>query len=178
MKQVIKVFPWLLLLASIGLGIYGAIKNTEFWTVSAGQILPLLVAIGIAFFASQYKLDQREAKKHVESIIDNIQSIVAVDTFYRIAVVTDPNDRTTYTNSLNTMKRRLANYIDVLEEYGESLDFSEEVTYIKEQYKSYQELVDTFLRDLEYLAKSEVVLKKYADNISNKCDRIILKLYK
>ena len=38
-------------------------------------------------------------------------------------------------------------------------------------------VVSEHCEDLEYLNKSESTLKKYADNIDNKCDSIILDLY-
>ena len=53
----------------------------DFWKVNVAQLITPLVALLIAFWATQFKNDQRKAKEHAERIIVSIQEIVSSDTF-------------------------------------------------------------------------------------------------
>ena len=118
------------------------IQNNEYFKISIGQTLTLIVAIVIAFWATQKKTDIRKIQK-------------------RITMTT----------------RKLKNSINVLNEYSKKIEIKDEVHYIEEQVKGYDNLVSVHISDLDYLSKSEIDLRRYAENINSKCEYLILKLY-
>lgn len=153
------------------LGICNYVNNENFWEASIYQIVTLLMAILITFYATQYKNDQRKVKDYAENIIRKIQVIVDEEGFVTF-------DETTENKAVTMTNRKLNNYIDILKEYGKKLGFQEEAEYIEEQFKSYRNIVDEHLSDKEYLSKSNTTFQMYAENIEHKCERIILNLYK
>lgn len=155
------------------------IGREAFFEASLIQLLTLATAIGITYLAVQHKTDQREAKKHAECVIEKLQTLVSASSFYRIQHI-DGNEKTKEEIQLRIQatNRRINNYIDVLNDYGKALRFTEEIKYIKEEFDKYREIVDSYQNDMDYLEKSEPLLKKYSDNISNKCDRVIVKMFK
>ena len=155
----------------IVIGIVNLIKNTEFWTSSISQVITLLIAIIITLYATQYKNDQRKAKDYAENVIRKIQNIVNDEKF----IIFTPNiDKLIITMS----NRKLSNYTSILKAYGKKLGFSEEAKYIEEEFQRYRTFVDDHITDIEYLKKSTTTLQNYADNIEQKCEHIILNLYK
>ena len=164
-----------LLAAALGVGTYNIFANPTFWTVNVAQILTLLITISVAFWATQFKNDQRRAKDHAERVIQKIQTIVTAERFYIFTPGVDVEEA----NKLhNIAVRKLSNCVEALKSYGDDLGFKEEVVYIAENVKQYKEFVSEHLTDYEYLAKSESQLRRYSENIDSKCDQIIIKLYR
>lgn len=174
-KWIVTVVAIVLAAATVGVGIHNAIKNSKFWDVSIAQVLTLLVTISIAFWATQFKNDQRNAKTHAETIIAKIQNLVSCETLYMFK---PGNDEEYMKKNYAILQRKLANYLNVLGEYGKQLGFQDDVTYIDEQFSQYRLFVSDHLNDFEYLSKSETHLRKFLENIDSKCDQIVVKLYK
>lgn len=173
-KRFVNIVVIVCLIGAIVIGGISLCRNENFWNVNAAQVLTLIVTICIAFWATQSKNDERKKKDHAEQILRKIQMIVTNEAFYCISTscdVVENKKKMTMTN------RSLNNAIDILKKYGSMLNFNDAVEYIEKEFKDYRELVSEHCEDLEYLNKSESTLKKYADNIDNKCDSIILDLY-
>lgn len=150
------------------------LKNEEFWKVSISQVLTLLVAIIIAFWAAQKKTDERIIKEQIERVSLKIQAVVSDPDF----VTFRTNDNSEDIQKRITMStRKLSNGISVLQAYSKRVDIDEEVKYIEDQIRGYNDLVSVKVGDLDYLSKSESHLRMYAENINSKCDYIIMKLY-
>ena len=150
------------------------IKNDEFLKISIGQTLTLIVAIVIAFWATQRKTDMRKIKEQVDIITSNIQSVVSSSDFITFQTTDQPDD---VQKRITMTIRKLKNSINVLNEYSKKIEIKDEVHYIEEQVKGYDDFVSVHISDLDYLSKSETHLRKYAENINSKCEYIILKLY-
>ena len=161
--------------ATVGVGIYNGFKNSSFWNVSVAQVLTLLVTIAIAFWATQFKNDQRNAKAHAERVIMKIQNLVSSEVFYAFEPDSSEED---VKKNYGISQRKLANCLNVLDEYGKQLCFEDDVNYIVEQFSQYKSFVSDHLNDFEYLSKSETHLRKFLENIDSKCDQIVVKLYK
>lgn len=170
----VTIIALILAIGTLTVGVYNAIANCNFWDVSVAQVLTLLVAIGIAFWATQFKNDQRNAKAHAERIIAKVQGIVAYEELY-IFVPSDNEDDARKNYSIS--QRKLSNCLCVLGEYGKQLGFQEDVAYIEEQFSQYKLFVSDHLNDFEYLSKSETHLRKFLENIDSKCDQIVVKFY-
>lgn len=166
----------ILILFSLVLGIYNSCANTsDFFNASATQILTLLITIGIGFWITQYRNDQRKAKEQVESIVTKLQQIVTNERFYIISCEGDVDETKKY---LNTTNRKINNYINILTEYSKMLSFSQEISYIGEEFNKYRNTIGYHIHDLEYLSKTEQDFKLISENIDTKCEYIILSLYK
>ena len=161
--------------ATIGIAIYNMCEHDKFWDVSVAQILTLLVTISIAFWATQFKNDQRSAKAHAERVIAKIQSIVTGEEFYCFVPGNNEEDAK---KNYGLSQRKFANCLNVLKEYGKQLGFQDDVKYIEEQFSEYKSFVSDHLNDFDYLSKSETQLRKYSENIDSKCDQIIVKFYR
>lgn len=150
------------------------IKNPHFFEMSIAQALTLLIATIVAFWATQKKTDERKVKDQVEKIIEKIQDVVSSPDFVTFSGFSDSEE----VQKTTTMTiRKLKNATHVLNEYSKILSIEEDVKYIDEQIRGYNDFVSAKVGDIDYLAKSEVHLRKYADNIDSKCDLIIVGLY-
>ena len=54
---------------------------------------------------------------------------------------------------------------------------SAEATYLKTQFEEYKTTVGEHIKDLDYLLKSEPQFRRISNNISSKCDYIIVDFY-
>lgn len=124
----------------LGVGIYNIFCNSEFWKASVAQVLTLSVTILIAFWATQFKNDQRNAKAHAERIIAKIQSLVSCEEFYSFTPGSNEEDAK---KNYGISQRKFANCLNVLKEYGKQLGFRDEVTYIEEQFSEYKLFTQT-----------------------------------
>ena len=91
--------------------ICNAVHNSSFWSVSIAQILTLIIAVGVAFFATQYKADERKQKEHAENIVLKIQAAVSDDHFVHISCEDNPKD-------ITINNRKINNAIDLLKQYA------------------------------------------------------------
>ncbi len=173
-RWVVTLIAFVLAAVTIGVGIYNGVKNRNFWDASVAQVLTLLVTISIAYWATQFKNDQRSAKVHAEKVISKIQSIVSCEEFYTF--IPGSNEEDTKKN-YRISQRKLANCLTVLEEYGKQFGFQDDVKYISEQFGQYKTLISDHLNDFDYLNKSEAHLRKLSENIDSKCDQIVVSFY-
>lgn len=180
-RKILKIVPVVLLIGTLGLGLANFFLGPqigEFWKASAVQLLTPLIAVCLTFFATQMKNNQREQTKHVEQIVEKIQAIVSNEQFYKFpnttdsAVIKETRERIQLTN------RKIKNCIDSLTEYSKRLNFEEEANYIKDEFGRYRELIDSSSADFNALSGLYIALKKHAENIDSKCDRISIKLYR
>lgn len=170
-KWMLWLIPIIFAIGIFVLGICNHINNDKFWEASIYQVITLLMAILITFYATQYKNDQRKVKDYAENVIRKIQAIIVDERFVDFNENTE-NKAVTMTN------RKLNNYISILNEYGKKLGFQKDAEYVAEQFKAYRTFVDEHLSDKDYLSKSSPTLQMYAENIEQKCENIILNLYK
>ena len=174
-KVVVAVIIWGALAFAIFTGIYNFFNNCRFMDSSVTQVLTLVVTIGVAFWATQYKNDLRKTKENAENVIEKLQTIVSNECFYSIPADGDLEE---VKKSINCTNRKINNCIDILEKYASNLKFKDDIKYIREQFDAYKIIIGDHIQDLDYLSKSETEFRRIADNIDTKCDYIILSLYK
>ena len=68
-RQIVGISEIVILALVLGVGVCNAVKSTDFWEVTIAQLLTPLIALGFAFWATQYKNDERKAKEHAEKIL-------------------------------------------------------------------------------------------------------------
>ena len=54
---------------TIAAGVYNGFCNDEFFSASITQVLTLAVTLIVAYWATQYKTDERKVKEHAEEVI-------------------------------------------------------------------------------------------------------------
>lgn len=156
--------------------IYNLCKNRDsFLMASIGQSITSLIALLIAFFATQYKTDERKEKEHVERLIAKLQEIVCSKEFY---LIPKDNEKEETQKAINSMNRKVSNCLSVLSDYSKKFKFKVEFEYIQSQFNDYKATTGENISDLEYLSKSDMVFRRISDNIDSKCEEIIKKLYK
>ncbi len=165
----------ILAIGTLGIGIYNLCVNDTFLEVSIAQVLTLLVAIMVAFWATQYKNDQRSAKAHAEKVIIKIQALVSEENFYTFTPGAGEEDAK---KNFALRHRKIANCLTVLKDYSKQFGFEKEVEYIDSQFLEYREFVSEKLQDFNYLHASEAHLRRLSENIDSKCDQIVVKFYK
>lgn len=161
----------ILFFAIVGVSIYVAIKNSEtYFQLNVGNSLTLLVALGIAYWATQSKNNHRTQKEHAEKVLIKLQTSVSKECMYII-------DNSFNKDKMTMDIRYISNLINLLGKYSDSLGFSEGYKYISTQFSEYKEFIGNKITDIDYLKKSEIELKKYLENINSKCDQIIFDLF-
>ena len=150
------------------------ICNPTFWHANVAQSFTLIMTVGIAFLATQLKNDVRKKKEHAEQILKKIQAIVTNNGFYYVSAESDSAE--TQKTMMMTL-RSLNNSIDLLKKYGTELGFKSDAEYIEREFNAYREFVSDHITDIDYLSRSESTLRKHSENIDNKCDIIIWRLY-
>lgn len=182
MKKVIvilfEIFFLLLIIAVAILNICITNPNNslpDFWNVNVAQLITPLVALLIAFWATQFKNDQRKAKEHAEKIIMTIQNLVTSEQFSAI-----PSDGVAedIRKDILTRNRTLSNRLQILEEYSKALNFSDEFKIINEKFNDYKTKIGEHISNLGYLSETEAEFRKIAESIDFQCESIILKFYK
>lgn len=169
------VLGTIIALIVLGVGVYGTFKIENFWNINFAQVITLLVAILIAFMATQAKNDERKIKERMEKLFDTIIQLVSEPSFYSISSDSDPSETK---KTIMLVNRRISNCISTLKETAESVGVAEQIKYIDSEFSQYNEFVSEHINDMPYLAKSENDLRKYANNIASKCDCAVIALYK
>ncbi len=169
-NAIITIFSVAVIITSI----YSIVTSEDYFALNVSDTLTLGVTIGIAFWISNYRDDQRKMKEHVEGILSKIQETVTDNSFYSMP----SNDPTGAIGTrISSTNKRLNNYINVLKSYGKMLNFEKDASYIEEQFVEYKNFMGEHIKDFDYLSKSGTVLKKFSDNIDSKCEYIILHFY-
>lgn len=151
--------------------------NNDFYNITISQSLTLIIAITIAFWATQQKNEQRKAKEHAEQLIIKLQTIVVNNDFIHFVVPKDDKEYEEKRQQILIRNRKIKNYISILKEYSKTLGFEKEINYVEQEYNNYYEFVSDKLSDMDYLSKSTSQLNKHAENIDSKCESIIMGLY-
>lgn len=174
-KKVTKFLEVILVIAVLCAAVYNLLCQTiEFFTISIAQVVSLIVAIVLAFWATQWKSDEQKIKEQMEKLIFSIQAVVSSPDF---VIFTCDNTSEEIQKRITMTIRKLNNSIDILAQYSKKINIADDLEYIREQVLGYNNCVSEKVGDLDYLSKSEAHLRMYAENINSKCDHIILQLY-
>ncbi|MGL5150946.1 MAG: hypothetical protein ACRC7N_10300 [Clostridium sp.] len=169
-KNINKGLPIILGVIVIWLIYYNMRYNSNFFDTPSYAIINIGIAIGVAYYLTQRKNDERKLKEKAEEIINKIQR--------------DINDNRSYEiNKQEDIKwcliihRQINNRIEILENLSDKLQVYEDVEYIRKNFNNYKELFGNHVNDLTYLKKSKVDFIKFTSNMDYKLDVIKIKLY-
>lgn len=178
MNKVINALLICIIIVTIIVGINSFLNNKDFFIVNAQQIITILIAVGISFFASQFKNDERKIKDNVERIIVKIQDMVNSSDFTCIKFSNDKKNDNNTRKNITINNRTINNLISVVEKnYSKRLHIEDEIKYIKDSFEEYNVFVSEHINNLKYLSNSETTLRRLSNNIDNKCYELIAKMY-
>ena len=166
---VVNVILGILFAALIFIAGYNIVKgNEEFLNATLIQIMTLMVALGITFWANQFKTDQRKKKEHAEELIIKLQALVTDETFCCFSTSSNVDE---ITKSTGIRNRKISNYIQILLAYDINAEFKTNIQYILGQFEDYRLKIGDHITDIEYLAKTEADFRRIAENIDTKIGR-------
>ena len=144
--------------------------NERFMDVSLANIITFDIAIYVAYFLTQKKLDNRVKVEKIYSLVCSISDTARVILNIEIW---ENSSKNVFTLNIRKMKNKVA----ILESFKKKYDFEKEIEYIKNQISDLDSFVSEKIDDYEYLNKSRISIERYINNIETKCDEIFLKLY-
>jgi hypothetical protein len=153
--------------------IYNLRSNENFFEASLFQVALLVIPIGITYYLTQRKLDERKKKDILERLIAQTQEAALSEELLRFS------ER----KSVLGQQRHLGNKVSVLVEFSASLpELTSESLRIKELYEEIREILDDaiardVMSDTEKF-EAENKAQKVSRNISLYCDKMLLKIYK
>ncbi len=173
MKSLIKnILFGILIVGIIILMMYNVIciHNTNFWNFTIANGMTLLVALVVSYYLTQKNIDERNRKELYMRQLDKLQCIVVQECLYIITLDSD-------INKLLMEKRKINNSITILEKYAKEFGLKKEIEFIKDRAKEYADLLGEHQKDLEYLSKSSIELKRPLDLIEQKINEMEMKIF-
>lgn len=146
------------------------IKNDNFWEMSIGSCLTLLVALSVSYYFTQKNQDERNKKEIYLHLLEKMQRIVSEDCLSNISENTD-------INLILMKKREINNCTTTLEKYSKEFHIEEEMKFISDKVKEYTEFFGAHQNDLGYLSKSSKELKRPLDLIEQKLNEAMIKIF-
>jgi hypothetical protein len=132
--------------------------------------MTLMVAVIIAFWATQFKNDTRKQKEQIENILHKLQALISHPDFHSI------NEKTVKEDVLMT-NRAISNYIKLLKTRSEKFKFQNDIEYIEDQFESYKTFISDNICDFKALENQHITLRRWSENIDYRCNQIIFSLY-
>lgn len=165
-----KIIISVVMIGVLGTGIYSCFKNPDFWKISVGNVLTLLVTLVITFLLTQKMTDERRKKDAVAKILDRLYILVSDPRMVKI------QEKETV-DFVNIQNRTISNKISCLEKFAEDFGFTDDVNKMKGDFDTYEQLFSDHMNDLDYLGKSEKMFCNQIKLLDNGCDNILVKLY-
>ena len=169
-----KGYCWLgILIAIIFAAVFGynIQHQAEFFCVSLEAFINVIIAVGVTYYLTQRKSDDRKTKEFIFAIVDQIQQYALQPSLYTFTDM-PPEQKHLLLNI-----RHIRSKIDVLKQYAEKYGYRKEIEDLEKNFDSYQSLMDNHYTDIGYLRKSADEIAKWMQNIDSRCDQLRLKLY-
>lgn len=161
-------------LVLLGLLICNIIWNPDFWKTPLYNMINIVIAIVIAYYFSQRRMDERKVKDQIEHIIDKIQMVLKQDSAFN--TVFDKR----LIKDLLLFKRLINNKISILETcqstHKRILHIEEDIKYLKEQFIEWQSILDKILSEQNFENYQDESEKRIR-NMDDALDRIRITLY-
>ena len=168
-----KIVQWVAIVGValvIGLLVYNIIKNEQFFEASFSTCLSLLAVIGISFFLSQRLTDKRKQRDIMLKVVESLEILVADSRLYKITMETTEEE-------ILMRNRAISNRISILAQCPNRVGIDEQVRFIQEKFKEYEDFVGNHIKDRTYLTQSEKELRRPIELIDHKTYELMLKLY-
>ena len=164
------IITMLLVAVLIFLVIYNSFKFDRFLEASLSSCLSIACVIGVSYFLVQNQTDKRRKKEILLRLLTSIQDLVTDRDAYIISA-------TTTKESMTMRNRRINNHLQILKEHSNEFGIQEEVLYVQEKFKEYEELIGDHIEDMNYLMNSQKELQRPLDLINTKLFEIMFCVY-
>lgn len=139
--------------------------NEEFWSASIVDIATIVIGVLIAFFLTERYTDTRRRNDCIEHIILEIEEAVSSESIFSI-------DRVTYLK-----QQSCANRIKYLKDAAFP-DLLKDIEFIETNFDSMRDLYSHHNSSADDLSSVYLDMEKHRDNITDKCCKIRVELYK
>lgn len=174
-----KALVFVVIIVVITITIIGAILSWKnnwqvFWSISIGEVITILVAVFIAYIASQFKENENKIKSYIEKELLELRKLAVENVLYDLQTI----GKTRYKQEINLFFTKLDNIIAALEKKENEFKYKNEVKYLENEIKELHDFVSEKIEKYDYLCESIVIYKKHLNKISDKSLEIIFSLYK
>lgn len=174
-----KVLVFAVVMVVIAITVVGTVlswKNNwqAFWSISVGEVITILVAVFIAYIASQYKENENRIKSYIEKELIELRNLADGNVLYNLQTI----GKIRYKQEINLFFTKLDNIIAALEKKENEFKYKNEVKYLENEIKELHDFVSEKIEKYDYLCESVVIYKKHLNKISDKSLEIIFSLYK
>ena len=174
-----KALVFAVIIIVIAITIVGAVlswKNNwqAFWSISIGDVITILVAVFIAYIASQFKENENKIKSYIEKELLELRKLADENVLYNLQTI----GKARYKQEINLFFTKLDNIIAALEKKENEFKYKNEVKYLENEIKELHDFVSEKIEKYDYLCESVVIYKKHLYKISDKSLEIIFSLYK
>lgn len=174
-----KALVFVVIMVVIAITIVGAVLSWKnnwqvFWSISVGEVITILVAVFIAYIASQFKENEKKIKSYIEKELIELRNLADGNVLYNLQTI----GKTRYKQEINLFFTKLDNIIAALEKKENEFKYKNEVKYLENEIKELHDFVSEKIEKYDCLCESVVIYKKHLNKISDKSLEIIFSLYK
>lgn len=141
-----------------------------FFAINISNIISIGVTIVFSFILVQNLTDERKQREVVDNIIMDLKTSLSDNKYY---IITGETDKDSLLDSI----RVLANNVDYLSNVNSKFINQNDVTYIKDIFEEYRNLIGDHITDLSYLSKSKKELERKINLIDSKLTNMRLEIY-
>ena len=139
--------------------------SEEFWAASVVDITTIAIGVVIAFFLTEKYTDTRRRNDCIEHVILEIEEAVSSESIFSI-------ERITFLK-----QQSCANRIKYLKDAAFP-ELLKDIEFIETNFESIRDLYSHHNSSVEDLSSVYLDVKKHRDNITDKCCKIRIELYK
>ena len=150
------------------ISIVNIVNNKDFFEISVGQSITFIIAIFISFRLVQQNNKNAKQIDAIVSILIEMKTELKNNVYYEM----EGQD----INNILMRSRKIRNNIDVLKEIPEKFIKKEDIEYIYNEFKSYDDLVSDNISNIQNLITHRDQLKKHVTSIDSKLTSIRLQL--
>lgn len=170
MKKRVPLFiTVVIILLVLGIGIYNACCNDEFWDASVTTCISLIVAAVLSFYFVQRRTDQRKQKEIFIQLLESLKVLTDAERSFKLSGVSR--------EEILMQKRTMNNKLNFIKKYSVKFSLQKEVDFLEEKYTEYDTIIGDHINDLETLSKLTNELKRPLSLMSQKLFEIMLNLY-
>jgi len=162
------LIPFLLFIYSFIIAVAG--KSVKvFFDVPLYAILNIVIAILFAYYLSQRNTDRRKKITLLENVIDKLIHVLDIECLCNIC---DESD----IEHIRIAQRSAQNKIALLKDFEKDFKIEKEVTYIKQKFDSYWEIVSNHLNDVNHLKNSKKELVSSITAVIDKLEYLVIRI--
>ena len=148
---------------------YNIQHNDSFWYTSFANCVTIGVAIIVSYVFVQRRSDIRKQKDIIVELIFKLQAAFSQPNIYNLENMS--------IEEITMRNRDLNNRLHILETFAKKFSVAEDVKFITEKYKEYEDLIGNHIGDPDYLKSSQKELQRPIGLIDNKLTEIAIKLF-